>query len=167
MTARMNISLPDELKARMDALKEPVNWSGVAAKAYQEKLEELDPTPREVTMAEAVERLRASRAAYVSEPAFEIAADRYGEGLIAGMTWAREAAEWPALMQLERLAGSTAPSQWEQDDDLAEAAQNAIAPADRATFWQERADEPAPPTRYIHGFTDGALTILDEVKKRL
>jgi len=167
MTARMNISLPDELKDRMDALREPVNWSGVAAKAYERKLEELDPTPKEFTMAEAVERLRASRETYVTEPAFEIAADRYGEGLIAGMAWAREAAEWPALMQLERIAGSASPSQWEKDVNLAEAAQNAIAPGDCEAFWQERAEEPAPPARYIHGFTDGALTILDEVKKRL
>lgn len=167
MTARMNISLPDELKDRMDALKEPVNWSGVAAKAYLDKLEELDPTPREITMAEVVERLRASRSAHVTEPAVEPSVDRYGEGLIAGMAWAREVAEWPALMQLERIAGSAAPSQWKEEGDLVEAVQDAVAPDDRASFWQERADNPAPPTRYIHGFTDGALTILEEVKKRL
>jgi hypothetical protein len=167
MTARMNISLPDELKGRMDALQQPVNWSGVAAKAYQEKLEELDPTPKEISMAEVVERLRASRSEYVTEPAFEIATDRYGEGLVAGMAWAREAAEWPALMQLERLAGSIAPSKWETDEDLVEAAQLAIAPDGHEVFWQARAGEPTPPARYIHGFTDGALTILDEVKKRL
>ena len=39
MSARMNISIPDDLKARMDALGESVNWSKIAARAFQDKLD--------------------------------------------------------------------------------------------------------------------------------
>ncbi len=39
---RTNISLPRELKARMDQVKEPVNWSAVAGKAFEAKLLELE-----------------------------------------------------------------------------------------------------------------------------
>lgn len=35
----MNISIPDHLKARMDALGEPVNWSRVAAEAFGRRLD--------------------------------------------------------------------------------------------------------------------------------
>ncbi|HVS19834.1 MAG TPA: hypothetical protein VMT18_14610, partial [Planctomycetota bacterium] len=36
----MNISIPDDLKARMDALGESVNWSRIAAQAFERRLEQ-------------------------------------------------------------------------------------------------------------------------------
>lgn len=39
MAARMNISIPDELKVRMDDLGESVNWSRIAAQAFERRLD--------------------------------------------------------------------------------------------------------------------------------
>lgn len=38
---RMTISVPKDLKKQMDAVKEPVNWSAEASRAFREKLVEL------------------------------------------------------------------------------------------------------------------------------
>lgn len=40
MTERMNISIPEDLKKRMDRFDEAVNWSQVAAHAFEARLEE-------------------------------------------------------------------------------------------------------------------------------
>lgn len=37
--ARTTISIPDTLKRRMDRMKEPVNWSEVAAEAFTAHLQ--------------------------------------------------------------------------------------------------------------------------------
>ena len=39
--ARTTISVPSELKARMDAVDESVNWSAVACQAFELKLAEI------------------------------------------------------------------------------------------------------------------------------
>ena len=44
MMARTTISLPDELKARMDSISERVNWSEVAADAFKARLTEIENT---------------------------------------------------------------------------------------------------------------------------
>lgn len=40
MAARMNISIPEKLKARIDACSKAVNWSKVAAEAFERRLRE-------------------------------------------------------------------------------------------------------------------------------
>src|SRR4051812_13093986 len=60
-TIRTNISVPQELKARMEAVAEPVNWSSVACEAFESKLAEITARRGARDMREAIERLRASR----------------------------------------------------------------------------------------------------------
>jgi len=43
-TIRTTISVPRELKGRMDKVKEGVNWSALACQAFQTKLAELKDT---------------------------------------------------------------------------------------------------------------------------
>ena len=169
MTARMNISLPDDLKTRMDALAQPVNWSGVAARAYEAKLEELAPASSELSLAAVAERLRASREEFQRQqrPEPEPNPDRYGEGLLAGMSWGRESSEWVQLIQLQSLCGTAGPTDWQPKSPLIEEAQLALSGQDRATFWTQHAGEAEPPARFVHGFVDGALTIFESVQKLL
>lgn len=51
VSARANITIPAEVKRRMEKVKEPVNWSAVACKAFREKCAELErlacDTPRQ------------------------------------------------------------------------------------------------------------------------
>lgn len=42
MAARMNISIPDELKARMDAQGSGINWSRLAALAFERRLDDMN-----------------------------------------------------------------------------------------------------------------------------
>jgi len=52
-------SIPDELKKRMDRVKEPVNWSSLAADAFELKLGEIARRQEEKTLEEVIARLRA------------------------------------------------------------------------------------------------------------
>jgi hypothetical protein len=45
--ARMSISLPSDLKARMEASCEQVNWSIIAARAFEERLAAKQPIAEE------------------------------------------------------------------------------------------------------------------------
>lgn len=163
MTARRNISLRDELKARMDATTEPVNWSGVAAKAFDDQL---PVASLEKSMAQIVDRLRVSRHAYaMKEPEVEVEVDRYGEGLLAGIRWASDSAEWPRLVQLEHIAGALQPDDWDSLPGLVEGVQRAVAGEAPGAFWSALGLEEQPPARCGQGFCDGALTILGEVQK--
>ena len=91
---RMNISLPDELKAQMDAVA-GVNWSEIARDAFATalKIHQL----REVNMEQAqIERLRASKTKN---------ADREkAEGIEAGHDWALNRAEYDELARVVDLS---------------------------------------------------------------
>ncbi len=45
MANRMNLSIPDELKSRMMAATQPVNWSAIAARAFRSHLDQIDVRP--------------------------------------------------------------------------------------------------------------------------
>src|SRR5262245_47766624 len=94
-TYRTTISIPLDLKARMDAAGEQVNWSAVAARAFEEKLAELASrkSAKERTMADVVQRLRASKLKGQDR--------RYKAGHDAGERWAKNLA---SAEELERLA---------------------------------------------------------------
>ncbi|WP_422032193.1 hypothetical protein [Roseovarius sp.] len=88
--ARMNISIPDELRARMDEV-EIVSWSGVAARAF-----ELEVNKRkritDMDHAQIVDRLKASYAVTAE-------AD-FNTGHEDGVKWAAKEAEADQLMWL-------------------------------------------------------------------
>ncbi len=167
MTARMTISLPDELKARMDAVQVPVNWSGVAARSFEGQLEQLSEVQRSGSLADVVERLRASRRAHAQARPREHDPDPYGEGLAAGMTWARATAECPELARLEAACGEADVEDWGTCPGLAEAAQAALTAGPPEEFWALHGPGPEPTPRFVQGFADGALAIFQQVKLQL
>lgn len=76
----------------MDAVSETVNWSQVAAAAFETKLAEIALRKKEKTMTDIVQRLRASRVTSIS------ADQKRGEKL--GRHWAEHVAPWRELKEL-------------------------------------------------------------------
>src|SRR3954447_17485852 len=58
---RTSISVPPDLKARMDAVAEPVNWSAVACRAFESELAEIVKRKGVRDMKDVIQRLRASK----------------------------------------------------------------------------------------------------------
>src|SRR5262249_34830315 len=81
---RTTISIPQDLMARMQEAK-GVNWSAVAARAFEEQLNEIARARKEKTMDDAILRLRAAKRCLDDED--------YREGHKAGQAWACEHAE--------------------------------------------------------------------------
>jgi hypothetical protein len=94
---RMTISFSRELKARMDKVKEPLNWSAVAARAFETTLGEIANRKVEKTMEDVVYRLRASLRDDEDES--------YKPWFSKGQDWARKNA---SARQLKRLSNAYA-----------------------------------------------------------
>ena len=58
---RTTISVPLELKKRMDKVKEDVNWSALACRAFEQKLAEVASKKENKTMNDVITRLRHRR----------------------------------------------------------------------------------------------------------
>lgn len=89
--AKMTITLPTDLKLRIDAAAE-VNWSGIAATAYRMKLTELQANSEPNTLDEALARLRAGIRMESNED--------FADGQEAGRAWAMKAAKPKHLRRL-------------------------------------------------------------------
>jgi hypothetical protein len=97
---RANVSLPRGLKARMDAVKVPVNWSAVAAQAFEAKLLELASKKAVGSREDVIARLKA-----VAELEGK---DDYQAGFAAGQRWAMQAAGPKQLRRLEEYLAACA-----------------------------------------------------------
>lgn len=89
---RTTISVPRDLKRQMDAVKQPVNWSALACRAFEEKLADIATKKEEKTMFDIIQRLRATKPDLI-----------YQQGHADGRRWASERAECEDLLRLERL----------------------------------------------------------------
>src|SRR4051812_22715259 len=90
---RANITIPADVRASMDAVKETVNWSAVATEAFRAKLVALESRKAVGDMSDVIERLRATKKKHDDE--------MYQEGREVGGSWAKEEAE---AFELKRLA---------------------------------------------------------------
>src|SRR5947209_6063528 len=92
--ARFNITIPPGLKARIEDAPSTENWSAVAARAFEQRLLELDSQKETKTMNDVITRLKA---------ADEL--DRnmdYQAGREAGERWAQQEARPTQLRNLRR-----------------------------------------------------------------
>lgn len=98
---RMNISLPKGLKRRMDRVRDNVNWSAIAATAFEREVRRLESTDKvkEKLMMEVAQRLRSS----LQDD--EVVAAGYG--FEAGLQWAMHHASHPQLARIEEIAESS------------------------------------------------------------
>lgn len=88
--ARINISIPDELKSAMDGID--ANWSRLAAEAFQEEVRKKQY--RGENMKEAKLRMMESRAKWEKK--------MWDYGEVLGLEWALERAGYEELLRLER-----------------------------------------------------------------
>jgi hypothetical protein len=91
---RTNISIPRDIKARMDKVMSPVNWSAVAVKAFEAKLLELDSEKEGDSMSDWIERMQAADKLDENED--------YNAGRAAGTRWAKQKAHPRQLRNLQR-----------------------------------------------------------------
>ena len=91
---KINLSVPDDMKARMDAAGDRRNWSAVARRAFDLELKHIESIMEIKTMNQVIERLKASKAMS--------AANSEDDGRHAGRLWAKERAEYD---ELKRVGG--------------------------------------------------------------
>lgn len=158
--ARVTLYVPENLKARMDNVSEPVNWSAVAQEAFKEAVA-VNLIQREPTnMEQVIERLRASKAR----------ADRTAlqSGREHGKLWACETAEYDELKRIAdwtRMEGVVIPFN-------ISALKEVIDPSRRKDkyawheFWQKHSDGDVNDA-FAEGFIKSAAKIFQEIECHL
>jgi hypothetical protein len=178
-TVRVNISVPIELKARMEAVAEDMNWSAVACRAFEQALAEIIARQGAKDFQDAVTRLRASKRTTRS--------GRYKDGFALGQDWAKSTAEAEELERLEDFRVKCTDHEWgaffdrRKDDAYGPCGHLlfVISPdsdGDRhasRTFWEETigdelvAEDLMWKGDFVRGFAEGALAVWGEVKRQL
>jgi hypothetical protein len=177
---RTNVSLPRALKARMDAVKSPVNWSAVAAQAFEAKLLELESTKEVKGMDDVIARLKAAAELEGNE--------EYQDGFKAGQEWAKKVARPKELKRIakhiaEYTIDLVAGWWWDVDSPAWSAPFGAV---DYFVFaaWPQRYDDRDAPKEFweqalgddahriddadfFRGFGEGAVEIWEQVKDEL
>ena len=150
--ARINLSIPDEIKAKIDQLKTE-NWSKIAQDAFNNHIKILEI--KEVNMKEAnLERLRQSRDAY-----FEIS---HAEAIKKGKEWALNS----EFADIERVAALA-------DENLSDEPTWALTVAlgyDESPNQSEILEQMEsifgtrkPSREAIEGFVDGVVEVMAEI----
>lgn len=174
--SRTTISISDDLKRRMDRVKEAVNWSAIAAQAFELKLGELAQHRKEKNMSNVIERLRASKLQGGSN------AERQGREM--GTGWAKDAAAFSELKRLSKLDRDSFfdETNWPASEAFGPAEMLALkilgedAAGDRTdatNFWEqivgndENVDGLLESLDFLRGFAEGALSIYEQVADSL
>ena len=163
---KMTIYVPDDLKKRMNKVKE-ANWSALACRAFESHLAEVAARKEQaMTTDEVVARLRNSQRAARST--------QNQDGYKAGAFWAQRLA---TARQLELLAKDASQYPYDESrESPAHAVAVAVNPdeANRhdatAAFWGNILGvswRAAVRGDYVGGFVDGALDVWDKVKDEL
>jgi hypothetical protein len=178
-TVRTTISIPAKLKRRMDEVTEPINWSALAAEAFQDKLAAIAAQKKEGVMTNVLERLRASKRKSES-------AD-YQNGYALGKEWAEQSAEASELQRLEELHDKLVDQpQFDWDDYFNEGGSaystderlyfeiNPDDDSDRKAaddFWEcaagDALQKAANKSAFLKGFAEGAIDLWLTVKNEL
>lgn len=167
MSTRMCISVPDDLKKRINRARKAVNWSALACEAFERKLGEIAERKARKTMSDVVQRLRASEIAEAPQS--------HQRGYDDGRIWAQNHA---TAKQLRRLAESrAAETDWRVGSSAYSngACFYFIIDPDNSPDrrlgdeFTERymADGMANDGDYVNGFTEGALDVWEEVRDQL
>jgi hypothetical protein len=184
--ARTTITVPPDLKARMEAVEESVNWSAIACQAFEQKLAQITKRRGARDMKEVVARLRASKE--------RVGNELYRRGIEVGKAWAMNHAEADELARLSEFYRECESSSWGWDGFFAlpESA-SAYGNGERIAFAilgedydgvrtaaEEFWDRATEITRdrwrqegelidrfFVQGFADGALQIWSQVEDEI
>jgi len=149
--ARMNISISNDLKQRMDT-HTSVNWSQTASESFEKKINEIEITLEPKNMAEAIARLKASKAKY--DDAVQT------QGHQDGVGWAMKHATYEELNRLNQYYdefmqnGHFIESGGELED---------IVTGRNYDIELFDDDDPKDDPSYLEGFVDGALDVFSKV----
>src|SRR5262245_37714343 len=111
MSYRTTISIPEDLKEQMDAIGDGVNWSAIAARAFQAKVFEMQARKGgKMKKADIVKRRKAGQ---------EADSEDYDDGKAAGRAWAEQQATPKELQRLatylERAEADPSSCWWNTD----------------------------------------------------
>jgi hypothetical protein len=162
---RTTITIPQKLKDEMDALGAQVNWSAVAAEAFQRKVAEVRSGREKATMKQKViERLR--KAGQADQQGFEA-------GQAAGRKWAEEKALPRHLRAIENAEEAYVTDEdeehgWSASENLAHAITAMNDMYECRAFWDDaigpKGSNLMEVEDFAHGFIAGAREVWDEVK---
>jgi hypothetical protein len=161
--AKMNVYIPDELKAEMDAAgKLAPNWSAVAQEAFRLECQRIANRKRGGKMSAVVERLRESKERLANQDKVQ--------GHAAGRKWAAEQAQYDELARVAKWQG---PDSNIDDIEVYWLAYQVIVNDERPDasdcnqFWTTVAGSEAPSEDFVIAFALGAEEVFDEVDDKL
>ena len=151
---KVTITVPPDVKARMEAAKGSANWSAIASRAISEHLDLMDKTEElhDVSI-EAIDRLKRSKQ--------RTEANNVEFAQHAGKRWAETRAEWDELVRVAEAADAGFPNNGTAHEALAGALQ-----IDATQFWVDVLGA-TPSDGSVQAFTDGALAVFSAVKRQL
>ena len=176
MVTRMNISVPDKVKKRMDKVRGPVNWSATAVEAFERKLGEIAARKEKKKMTDVIQRLRASK--------LEGDQESKQSGHAAGESWASHRAEAAELKCLWRFC-ECAKSEYGSVYECLTVGESAFPPGEvlfyaifpehdkdreySLEFWEGYSDgeDVALDASFVAGFAEGAVSVWKQVESEL
>ncbi len=168
---RTTITVPCDLKQRMKSVGDYVNWSSVACKAFDAKLQDLVQQEEVENLDQVVERLRKLNAERTESETSKA-------GTEAGKHWAMNRATPAQLETLENFRDEMSASQWRElfqhRKGVRELTHCLMHGGDRAPrrgggrmFWRQILDERPDNPDFFAGFADGAIEVWRAVKDRV
>jgi len=148
---RVNLSIPSEIKERMDIHQE-INWSKTAAEAFTNKINEIELFSEVHDMTDAIARLKASKAN------FELKEEE--NGYKSSLEWAMKRASWEELNRLSDY----------YDNPLAEALTTTsefnYVITNKGEYFGDafEYEEGTMSEAFVSGFTKGALEVFEKAE---
>ena len=169
---RQIVSIPADLKRRMNKVADQVNWSAVAAQAFESELGEIAAKREKKNMQDVIQRLRALKSKEGDET--------FLEGKAAGEAWAKDSATPKEMQRLGKdlvcdIFGDYFKDEQPLPTTFADLAYFALHPedaGDRETsnlFWDAqgiRNDQQRDPA-FMGGWAHGVLEIWNAVKDQI
>lgn len=161
---RINVSIPDDLHARMRRVRGVV-WSNVAADAFEAKLAEIAKNKEIQNMKDVIERLKGAK--------HDDRREVFGAGREAGKSWAEEEATPTQLRRLDEVRDEcgtgqlSAPLWWPGwIFQIADPSLDANEANEHAELFIEDVDlrDEEDAIAWADGFVAGAMSIWDAVK---
>jgi|GEM_PF-1187500 len=165
---RTTITVPCELKIQMKSVGDYVNWSAVACKAFETKLQDLVQQEDVENLDQVVERLRKLNAERTDS-------DEHKTGFETGKRWAMNRATPAQLSSLETFRNEMSEPEWREMfqhrggvRELTKCLMHEEPGRGRGRmFWREILDERPDNTDFFAGFAEGALEVWKAVKDRV
>ena len=173
---KINIYVPDEMKARMDAAEATANWSAIAQRAFESELNHIERIKEVKSMSDVIERLQASKQ--------EKAQELQKGGRECGVDWAKHRAEYDELKRVSQIDATILYQGYSDERDSVNrnwVAKNIVADpewddVDRQERLRVIAElfavdddmfEDVVTTEFIDGFLEGAADVWNQVEDEI